>query len=263
MNKLVWMSDPHFAQEGDVLGHDPRLRLQAAVDHINTYHTDAKMCIISGDMVNRSTCSDYEGVKAKLEKLSVPYYPMVGNHDDRAIFREVLPLPDLCMTNFIQYKLAVPEGIVICLDTLKVGSDAGELCKARREWLYETLKEAVNTPVFIFMHHPPMSLGLPTQDKENMENGQTLLELISEFDCVKYLFIGHVHRAISGSIGGIPFSTMRSVLFQAPPPSPEWTWDTFKPGVEAPNIGIVQLATASVNLHYEQFCEYQAGVISD
>lgn len=254
------MSDLHFSQEGEVQGHDPRVRLQAAIDHINNHHTDAEMCIISGDMVNRNARSDYEGLQAKLKTLSVPYLPMVGNHDDRDLFRDVLSLPKTCMENFVQYKQAVTEGVVICLDTLKIGSDAGELCKARREWLCAALTEAANSSVFIFMHHPPMSLGLPMQDTENMENGQALLDLIYEFNSVKYLFIGHVHRPITGSIGGIPFSTMRSVLHQAPPPRPEWTWDTFKPSIEAPNIGIIQLASASVNLQYEQFCEYRLGV---
>ena len=260
MTKLVWMSDPHFVQEGDVLGHDPRVRLQAAIDHINNHHADAEACIISGDMVNRGTRSNYEGVQAKLESLSVPYFPMVGNHDNPTLFQEILSLPKSCMPDFVQYKLAMPEGLIVCLDTHKIGSDAGALCTARQEWLFEALTEADNTPVFIFMHHPPMSLGLPMQDTENMENGQALLELISEFACVRYLFIGHVHRPITGSIGGIPFSTMRSVLYQAPPPRPEWTWDTFRPGVEAPSIGIIQLDTTSVNLQYDDFCEYQLGV---
>ena len=247
-------------QEGDVLGHDPRIRLQAAIDHINDHHSDAQMCIISGDMVNRGTLADYEGVKAKLGGLAVPYLPMVGNHDNRDLFRQVLPLPNTSMADFIQYKVATPDGLIVCLDTHKAGSDAGEVCQARSEWLRETLRSAENTPVFLVMHHPPIQLGLPMQDTENMENGQAFIDLISGYECVKYLFIGHVHRPITGTVGGIPFSTMRSVLYQAPAPRPEWNWDTFKPSMEAPNIGIVQLTGASVNLKYDQFCEYQLGV---
>lgn len=254
------MSDPHFMQEGDVLGHDPRVRLQAAIDHVNAEHSDALMCVISGDMVNRGTRTDYQGVQARLENLTVPYFPMVGNHDNRDLFREVLSLPESCMADFIQYRVPVSDGLIICLDTHKTGSDAGELCQARTRWLSDTLAEAGSTPVFIFMHHPPMPLGLPMQDTENMESGQAFLDLISDYECVKYLCIGHVHRAITGRVGNIPFSTMCSVLYQAPPPRPEWTWNTFKPGTEAPNIGVVQLANSSLNLQYDQFCEYSLGV---
>jgi len=129
-------------------------------------------------------------------------------------------------------------------------------------WLIRALSDAGDMPVFLFMHHPPMALGLPMQDSENMRNGKAFIDLITEFGCVKYLFIGHVHRPITGTVGGIPFSTMRSVLYQAPPPRPEWSWDTFKPSKEAPNIGVVRLTGGSVNLQYDQFCDHQFGLIS-
>lgn len=235
VTKLIWMSDPHFAIVGDVPGHDPRVRLRAAVDHINNHHSDADMCIISGDIVNRGTRADYEGVKHHLSELSVPYFPMVGNHDNRDLFRKVLPLPEICMADFIQYQVTTPDAVMICLDTHKEGSDAGEFCQVRSKWLRETLASTANSPVFIFMHHPPMPLGLPMQDTENMRGGDAFLDLIADFECVKYLCIGHVHRPITGTIRGIPFSTMRSILYQAPPPRPEWTWDSFKPSAEYRN----------------------------
>ncbi len=259
MTKLIWMSDTHFSAESDVLGHDPRARLQAAIDHINDHHSDAEFCVITGDMVNRGLRADYEGLRARLAKLVVPYLPMVGNHDSRDLVRQLLPLPDSCMAGFIQYKVETPGGLIVCADTQKAGSDAGEVCQARSEWLQQTLLESGSTPVFLFIHHPPVPLGLPMQDTENMENGQVFMDLISGFECVKYLFIGHVHRPITGTLGRIPFSTMRSVLYQAPPPRPAWTWYTFKPGREAPSIGVIQLEGASVIMQYDQFCQYEVG----
>ena len=263
MINLIWMSDLHFAAEGDVLGHDPRIRLETAIDHINAHHSDAAMCVITGDMVNRGTHADYEGLRMRLDTLSVPYFPMVGNHDNQDLFRRVLPVPTNCMPGFIQYKVETSQGLIVCLDTQKDGADAGEFCEKRGNWLRETLKEAGTTPVYLFLHHPPMPLGLPMQDTENMENGQNFLELISDFECLKYMFIGHVHRPITGTVGGIPFSTMRSALYQAPPPRPEWSWDTFKPSSEAPNIGVIQITDSSVIMHYDQFCPYMTGVELD
>ena len=260
MVKLIWMSDPHFTHQGDVLGHDPRARLQAAIDHINTHHADAALCVISGDMVNRGTPADYQALKAQLASLGVPTFPMVGNHDNRDLFRVSLPLPGTCMADFIQYNVATPQGQLLCLDTQKTGSDAGEFCTSRSAWLRGRLQDAGDLPVYIFMHHPPMLLGLPMQDTENMENGAAFLDLISGFACVKYLFIGHVHRPITGAVRGIPFATMRSVLYQAPPPRPDWDWQTFQPSKEAPNIGIIQLSGGSVTMQYDQFCTASHGV---
>lgn len=259
MFKVIWMSDPHFTKEGDVQKHDPRVRLTAAIEYTNRLYSDANLCIISGDLVNRGTVADYAALKDNLDTLKIPFLPMAGNHDERVNLRATLPLPDTCMENFIQYSVTIAEGILLCIDTQKTGSDAGEFCKERRDWLHRALQNAGNTPVYIFMHHPPMNLGLPMQDTDKMENGEAFLDLLSEFDCVKYLFIGHVHRPVTGTVRGIPFASMRSILYQAPAPQPEWDWDTFKPSEEAPNLGVLTIDNLSVNLQYVQFCEYALG----
>lgn len=263
MTKLIWMSDLHFTATGDVLGHDPRVRLDAAIGHINQHHSDAAFCVITGDMVNRGTRADYKALCAKLDTLAMPYLPMVGNHDNRDEFRRALPVPATCMPDFVQYEVETPQGLIVCLDTQKTGADAGEVCQARCDWLRNTLMTAMTTPVFLFLHHPPMSLGLPMQDTDNMHNGSEFLDLISGFDCVKYMFIGHVHRPITGTVRSIPFSTMRSVLYQAPAPRPEWTWNSFKPGAEAPNIGIAHITPSTVIIQYDQFCPYDTGALTN
>ncbi|MGC1495052.1 MAG: phosphodiesterase [Sulfitobacter sp.] len=262
MLKAIWMSDLHFVCEGMVSGHDPRLRLNAAVNHINRHHDDASFCVISGDLVNHGTKADYASLRDHLDTLAIPFLPMAGNHDDRAMLRTHLPLPTSCMTDFIQYSISTPNGLVVCLDTQKSGSDAGEFCAKRLAWLKSVLDKAKDIPVYLFMHHPPMPLGLPMQDSDRMQNGDVFLDLVSHYACVKYMFIGHVHRPISGLMRGIAFSTMRSVLYQAPAPLPEWNWDSFKPSEEAPNMGILTLSDGAVTLQYDQFCSFDVGTSS-
>ena len=131
MSKLIWMSDLHFTAKGEVLGHDPRVRLEAAVDHINTHHADAAVCVISGDLVNHGTAEDYAALGAALDDLSVPFFPMVGNHDNRGLLRSALPVPQGGMDEFVQYAVSTPAGLIVCLDTQKQGTDAGAFCPDR------------------------------------------------------------------------------------------------------------------------------------
>jgi 3',5'-cyclic AMP phosphodiesterase CpdA len=149
--------------------------------------------------------------------------------------------------------------LILCLDTQKSGSDAGEFCAARTAWLRSELEAAGDTPVFLFMHHPPHVLHLPMLDVDNMQNGDAFLDLVSEFDCVRYMLLGHVHRPVSGVVRGVPFSTMRSVLYQAPAPRPEWDWSTFQPSEEAPNFGVVMISDGAITIQYDQFCPYAVG----
>ncbi len=257
--KSIWLSDLHFSAVDNVLGHNPRARLTAAVEFINRHHSDAGFCIISGDLVNRGSKSDYQQLKHHLDKLHPPCFVMAGNHDNRELLRACFTLPECSMSDFIQYGIDTPAGLMLCLDTQKTGHDSGEICGKRLEWLHAQLQQAGDTPVYLFMHHPPMNLGLPMQDTENLDNGDDLLALIRPFANIKHLFIGHVHRPICGSIDHLPFTTMRSVLYQAPAPIPDWDWDSFAPAREAPQLGIVTFEAQQTTVHFTQFCDYRVG----
>ena len=259
MTKIIWMSDLHFKAQGDVLDHDPCIRLAAAIDHVNAHHADAAFCVVSGDMVNRGTTDDYAALAAQFATLTIPVMPMVGNHDDRRLLRDHFAVPVDAMEGFVQYAVPFADGVALCLDTQKTGSDAGAFCAHRLAWLRDALAKAA-TPVYLFLHHPPVSLGLPMQDQDRMEDPDPFLDLIAQSDVVRHLFIGHVHRPITGTLRSIPFATMRSVLYQAPPPLPAWDWNSFAPASEAPQIGILTFDAAGVQLQYDQFCAYEHGV---
>ncbi len=258
--KTLWMSDLHFVHKGAVLGHDPRIRLRAAIAHINAHHGDAEMCLISGDLVDVATIQNYRALREALDTLAMPYWPMTGNHDDRGLMRDALPLPEGTMPDFVQYTIAVSGALIVCLDTLLPGADAGEMCTARLAWLEAVLREAGDRSVLLFLHHPPMTLGLPMLDPDNLTDGAALLDLLERYPCVTHLFCGHVHRPITGTVRGMPFATMRSVLYQAPPPRPAWDWSTFQPAPEAPALGVLHIANGNVTLQYDQFCPYAVGV---
>ncbi len=257
--KLIWLSDLHYTASGDVLGHDPRVRLEAAIALINDHHADADYCIISGDMVNRGTDGDYAAVAAHLGQLTVPVLPMVGNHDDRVLFARFLAAPP-GLDGFLQYAIETPDGLILCLDTLDPGQDSGAFCDLRADWLRDMLARGL--PTFIFMHHPPCDMGLPMQDQDRLADGAAFLDLLAGYPNVVQLLIGHVHRPITGVVQGIPFATMRSVLYQAPPPLPAWDWSSFVPAAENPALGVIALDNGAITLQYHDICAYQHGVQS-
>lgn len=256
--KLAWLSDLHFSADGDVLGHDTAARVDAAVAFINRYYADVDGCVISGDLANRGSAADYLLLRDLLAPLACPIYPMVGNHDDRAQLREHFVLPPSAMGDFVQYRVDCADAIILCLDTLCVGADGGEFCTAREHWLAEQLCGAAGRPVLVFMHHPPMALGLPMQDADNLADADAMLDLLAACEFA-HLFIGHVHRPICGVVRGVPYATMRAVSFQAPAPRPEWSWENFQPAREAPGLGLISQIGGDVNLQYLQFCDYAVG----
>ena len=262
-DSLIWLSDLHFEHQGNVLGHDPRARLDAAVDHINTHFNDASLCVITGDMVETATAANYRAVRAALDRLEVPWVPMTGNHDDCALFLEHFDLPPGArdaMPGFAQYVIERPGLRLICLDSLRAGSSAGELCAARLDWLESALSAAPDTPALVFLHHPPVPLGLPMLDADRLIEGEALIARLQRHGNVRHLCFGHVHRPTCGTVGGIAYASIRSVLYQAPPPEPAWTWDTFAPAHEAPELGVIRLHSGQVSIRFHPFCDAAVGV---
>ncbi|MEM1101892.1 MAG: metallophosphoesterase, partial [Pseudomonadota bacterium] len=248
----------HFTAHGDVLGHDPRVRLEAAIDLVNAQYRDAAFCLISGDMGNRGTPADYAALARRLARLEIPYLPLPGNHDRRAEFRRHLALPEGVMEAFIQYEVPLGHARVIGLDSLDPGADGGVLCPVRRDWLLERLA-ASEAPALVFLHHPPMALGLPMQDADRLAEGESVLDALAETGRVAFLGAGHVHRRHSGVVRGLPFATMASVLYQAPPPVPAWDWESFAPAREAPELALVTVEGPDIRVVPRQICPYETG----
>ncbi len=257
MTKIIWMTDPHFQNEGLIGDLNPRTRLKAAIDHMNTHHADADFMVLTGDLVGDDIAGDYAMLATCLVQSTIPVYPLVGNNDDRAGFRAHLTLPGGVMNGFVQYAIDLPDARVLCLDTHMVGSHAGQFCAARQAWLHDHLTDK---PTYIFMHHPPMDLHLPKQDEIKLQEGDMFLDLIR--DRVQHLFIGHVHRPTCGTIRGIPFATLGALSFQAPAPNPAWDWDSFVPAQEAPHYGVLYIENGDVTLQHTQFCAYDVGIES-
>ncbi|GAA6178963.1 phosphodiesterase [Shimia sp. NS0008-38b] len=258
--KIIWMSDPHLQNAGTIGGLDPRARLKAALDHANAHYPDAAFVVMSGDLVGDEIEGDYALMADFMARSDLTVLPMAGNNDNRQGLLHQLPLPEGGMDGFVQYAVDLPECVLLCLDTHKEGAHAGAFCEARLAWLEQRLKQAGDKPVHVFMHHPPMALGLPKQDEIMLENGDAFLDVVARYNNVAHLYMGHVHRQTNGSLRGIPFATIGAVSFQAPAPRPEWDWESFQPPKEAPRYAVVDINGADVCMQHIQFCAYGVGL---
>ena len=217
--KLLHITDPHFVPKGELLyGIDPRKRLDACIADINANQRDAGLCVITGDLAHRGEIGAYESLRECLAPLSVPYRLLMGNHDDRAGFREVFPEAQVDANGFVQSAVETPTGLFLMVDTLEQGAHYGAFCGRRADWLAQRLDEADGCAVYLFMHHPPFDIGLPCLDRIGLlgEDRERFARAVVGRANVRHLFFGHVHRPVTGSWHGIPFSTMRGTNHQVP-----------------------------------------------
>ncbi|PIW30561.1 MAG: phosphodiesterase [Rhodospirillales bacterium CG15_BIG_FIL_POST_REV_8_21_14_020_66_15] len=214
--KFIHLTDPHFVPPGKTLyGRDPRVALDAAVADINAHHRDAALAVVTGDLTHWGEPEAFRNLKDGLAPLAMPVHVLIGNHDTRSVFRTYFPNQPVDSKGFVQSTLDTPAGRFILLDTLHEGTSAGHFCEARRAWLADTLATAGDRPLFLFMHHPPFDTGLPYMDRIGLQHKDEFRAVVEPHrQRIRHLFFGHVHRPISGSWLGIPYSTLRGLNHQ-------------------------------------------------
>ena len=213
---LIHFSDPQTVPSGYLnFDIDPQLRLRQCIDALIKDCPDSKACFITGDLTHWGEAEAYEVLREELARLPMPVYMMMGNHDNRETFLKVFPGHPADESGFIQYSLSTPAGKMICLDTLDEGKRGGILCQQRLLWLEKELKG--EQPVYLFMHHPPFDVGLPSMDGDGLANVQEFLECLSPHTTkIRHLFFGHLHRPVSGNWQGFSYSGPNSLVHQTP-----------------------------------------------
>lgn len=215
MMKIIQITDLHLLPEGGrVFDSDPAERLAAAIADINRHHADAGLCVLTGDLAHDPEPGAYALLRRLVAGLAMPVRLVPGNHDDRATLRAAFPEIGIDAGGFLQSYLDTDTGRLVFLDTVDPGVHSGAYCDARLAWLDDVLAGAEGRPAYLFMHHPPMPLAFPRLDQYRILDGEHLGDLLDRFDNVRHLFFGHVHRPISGSWRGIPFSTLRGTNHQ-------------------------------------------------
>lgn len=240
--KIVWLTDLHITASGQVEGTACAARLSQAVEQINRWHADADCCVITGDLTDTGAPEEYAALTVGLAGLSIPVLPMIGNHDNRAAFRAAMPPTGTAMAEYHQFRHDIGNLTLLCLDTNIPGDHAGAIDEARLSWLANQLADTRSRQVLVFMHHPPGPLGLSLSDTIPLQDAEPLISLLADTPQVAHLFCGHVHRPVSGTIGGVPFTTLRALAHQTHPPHHLKDWSDFVAHAERPQYGVILVA---------------------
>ncbi|MDK1494255.1 phosphodiesterase [Sinorhizobium sp. 7-81] len=249
MLKIIHVSDTHVAPFGQaVVGLNPCARLSSVVSSINRHHSDAAVCVITGDLTDRGEVAAYETLAEILSESRVPCRLLLGNHDNRPNFRRVFPNEPVDRFGFVQSAMDLDDVRLIFLDTLDDDHPGwGRMCAERIQWLEEVFKDKAASRSLIFMHHPPFSVGVPIFDDIMLNEPHPFLSTIKAEKSILHIAFGHLHLTTSGIWHGIPFSCNRGVSHRIAL--------SFKPGVtefmeSEPTYDIITVTEAGVLVHH-------------
>ncbi|MCR9135667.1 MAG: phosphodiesterase [Alphaproteobacteria bacterium] len=253
--KFIQVTDVHLISGGRRLyGVSPERRLHAAIDSINQEHSDADFVVFTGDLVHWPDAESYAIFAEAIKRLAMPVKLMVGNHDDPHILAQSIADVQVEPDGFVQHAHQTPAGRCLFLDTRKAGSDAGEYCSRRIAWLNQQL-DASDDPVMLFMHHPPLKLGLKGMDEAALLDQDALFAVIEpHLARVRHLFFGHVHRPVFGNWRGMSYSCMRGLNHQVALDldAPE---TSVPASFEPPAYGVVLADRDQIVIHMHEFLD--------
>ncbi|QPH53651.1 phosphodiesterase [Pontivivens ytuae] len=207
--KLLHLTDIHLTTPGNTIaGRDPNANFTRALEHAVKIHPDAEAIVITGDLSDWGERDDYVRLRDQIADLPLPVHLCIGNHDDRETFLSVFP--DYRDTSgFAQRVVPLSLGHAVLLDTWEAGTHAGTFCAARAEWLDTTLS-ALPGPVWLFLHHNPLPLGIAPFDEIMLLDADRLGEVLERHTAtLRHVFHGHTHLTLSGSFRGVPLTGLR------------------------------------------------------
>jgi 3',5'-cyclic AMP phosphodiesterase CpdA len=208
---LAQLTDPHIGATWSAA--DPVSGFARAVAGVCELRPAA--VLVSGDLTDHATDSEYETLRELLEPIDVPVYLMVGNHDDRQVMRRHFELAGTGGEP-LQYAVDVGALRLVALDSQRSGSDAGELDEARLGWLDGELAAAPDAPTLVAVHHHPASIGIPAFDRIGLSGAdqEAFGEVLGRHRQVLAVVAGHVHRSCTTVIAGRPAFTAPSTYDQ-------------------------------------------------
>jgi 3',5'-cyclic AMP phosphodiesterase CpdA len=172
--------------------------LASAWEQVTGAASRLSAAIVHGDVAHlKGEAGDYRQVAQLLipaGKAAVPLHFMMGNHDDRGNFREVLKAAAASPLESHQVSiLDTPQATWLMLDSLEfVNKTPGKLGEAQLKWLAAALDAKKDKPAIVSVHHHPQ---WDAGDKvAGIADTKELFEILTPRKHVKAVVFGHTHN---------------------------------------------------------------------
>ena len=257
--KIIHFSDIHIHDQL-IIGQDSIERFQIALDHLSKNHLNSDLFVISGDLSHHGKLQSYKKLNEMINNISLPkhLFPklILGNHDNREVFKNYFTKVPLDENGFIQYEHDFEKKRFIFMDTNLEKTHQGHYCAKRMTWLENKLilAKKENRDIYLFMHHNPIAMVKEEADYLGIQQKADLSKLFYKFSkSIKHIFFGHQHLTVSGNILGIPFSAPRSISH----PLVTNYSNEFRLGTAntKPNYSIILIKDESLIVHTEDFLQ--------
>ncbi len=200
-NLIAILNDTHIGAQQSPSSSIPT-NLRSTIDWLLALPKRPAAIVINGDLAmkdgQRGDYAIFAKLMAPLREAGVPLHLTMGNHDDRAVFYEVLTnekpdAPAVESKHLGVVKLAGAN--LFLLDSLKATMvTQGLIGDAQMAWLTKLLDQHADKPALIFAHHNPRLGGESLHFPGGLEDSVPLWQVLAQRPHVKAYVHGHIHH---------------------------------------------------------------------
>jgi 3',5'-cyclic AMP phosphodiesterase CpdA len=166
-------------------------------------HAGVELALLLGDLADTGKPEDLAAVCDRFQKLGVPFYPVIGNHDyasptDRSAYEQVFP-------GRLNFQFGHRDWQFIGIDTTQ-GTDyqKTKISSATLNWLDATLPKLDRRKPTVLFTHFPLGEGVPMRPL----NAAEVLDRFADVN-LRGVFGGHHHGFTGRKLGNAEVVTNR------------------------------------------------------
>jgi Icc protein len=258
--QILQLSDLHpFADPDERLfGIPTRELLTDVLAHVQASGLRPDHVVVTGDHTQDELPETYAAVRELLEPFLDRLWLLPGNHDDRAVLRAAfddrIPVDG---AGRITFSFRAGDWLCLGLDTHVPGAASGRIGADQVGWIKEQLDQHRPRAAVLFMHHPPVELGLPWLDRIGLEDARLLQDLLAQEPRIRLVCCGHVHHESSNRLGAAEIVTVPSTGLQFSPVSDVAEFVAAPPGYRLIELGDDGYSTRVVRLPEARYAPTQ------
>jgi 3',5'-cyclic-AMP phosphodiesterase len=213
---LLHLSDTHLRAHGARLygSVDAESFLARALRAIEQSGVRPDALVFTGDLADHGEADAYARIRAMVEplaeRLDAAVVWVMGNHDDRAAFRE--GLLDSTGAAAVDRSDELDGLRIVTLDTTVPGAHHGEISDAQLDWLRAELATPAPLGTILALHHPPVPSVLDLAATVELRDQSRLAEVLRGSD-VRAIIGGHLHYSTFATFAGIPVSVASATCY--------------------------------------------------
>ena len=215
---IAHISDTHFlSQSARLFGAvDTDANLTQALEQLERSSIHPQAIVFTGDLADLGEPDAYTRLRAIVEpvaeRLGAQVIWVMGNHDERAPYSELL---------FDGEPIETPQDRVYDLNGLRLisfdstvpGYHHGELTDGQLQWLADELSTPAPHGTILAMHHPPIPTPLLWAMEMLELRGQERLAKVIAGSDVRGILAGHLHYSTHSTFAGVPVSVAAATCY--------------------------------------------------